>query len=100
MVKKYRKSSTELFSLRLLQQVSRMKSELHKHRYYLEQSVARRTECLTRRIEVLEACNAALCSKLASNHESPENRASIANSTDRVSKIRIVNAQAWPVLRS
>lgn len=42
-----------------------MKAELHEHRYYLEQKVEQRTEHLLKRIASLEACNAALCDKLA-----------------------------------
>ena len=90
MANKYRKSSTELFSFRLMQQVNKMRSELHEHRYYLERNVAQRTEHLTRRIDVLEACNAALCSKLVSSQKSLEKK--YPESSDSASKIRLVNA--------
>ena len=69
MVNRYKKSSSELFVFRLMQQVNKMRSELHEHRYYLEQNVAQRTEDLTKRIGVLETCNAALCSKLVSSQK-------------------------------
>ncbi len=86
---------------RLMQQLNKMRSELHEHRYYLEQNVDQRTEHLTRRIEVLEACNAALCSKLVSTQKSLENRTSrYADSTDNASKIRLVNARAGSTLQS
>ena len=94
MVNRYRKSSTKLFMFSLMQQLKKMRSELHEHRYYLEQNVDQRTEYLTRRIEVLEACNAALCSKLASSQKSPVSRTSrYADSADSTSKIRLVNAR-------
>lgn len=59
-----KKSSTMLHVFRLKQIIKKMKSELDEHRYYLERNVAQRTEYLTRHIEVLETCNATLCSKL------------------------------------
>ena len=100
MVNRYKKSSTELFMFRLMQQLNRMRSELHEHRYYLEQNVAQRTEHLTRRIEVLEVCNAALCSKLVSSEKSLLNRpSSYAESVDSTSKIRLVNARTGSALR-
>ena len=47
-----------------------MRVELNEYRYYLEKNVVRRTEYLSRRIELLEACNATLCQKLAlAKHE-------------------------------
>ena len=85
---------------RLVQQLNKMRSELHEHRYYLEQNVDQRTEYLTRRIEVLEACNAALCSKLASSQKSLEDRIPrYADSADSASKIRLVNARTGSALR-
>lgn len=42
-----------------------LEAELHEHRYYLEQKVAQRTEQLSRRITLLETCNATLAGKLA-----------------------------------
>jgi PAS domain S-box-containing protein len=44
----------------------RMEAELADHRYYLERNVERRTRELMKRIEMLESCNAALCSQLSS----------------------------------
>ena len=41
-----------------------MEEELAEHRYRMEQSVARRTELMERRINVLESANARLCSML------------------------------------
>jgi nitrate/nitrite-specific signal transduction histidine kinase len=65
MLKKYKQSSTALFLFKVMREMDKMSSELHEHRYYLEQNVAQRTEHLTKRIEVLEACNATLSSRLA-----------------------------------
>lgn len=42
-----------------------MEAELNEHRYHLERKVEQRTEQLTRRITLLESCNATLCDKLA-----------------------------------
>jgi len=61
----YNKTSTTLFAFKGMQEIKKLKSELNEHRYYLERNVARRTEQLTRRIELLESCNTTLCGKLA-----------------------------------
>ena len=102
MESKYKKSSSELFTFRLAQQVNKMQHELHQHRNYLEQNVALRTVHLMRRIEVLEACNAALCNKLIFSQEVLENctsrLAETAESTSRMRLVRTVSA-ADPRLR-
>lgn len=54
-----------LHHFKLMHKFKKMHVELNEYRYYLEKNVARRTEYLSRRIELLEACNATLCSKLA-----------------------------------
>ena len=64
-LKKYKKTSTTLFVLKVMRNMKKMTSELNEHRYYLERNVDRRTEHLVKRIAVLEACNATLCGKLA-----------------------------------
>lgn len=94
MVNKYKKSSTELFVFRLMQQMNKMKSELHEHRYYLEKNVAQRTEDLTKRIEVLETCNAALCSKLVSSQRMLGSLAhSYTEPRDNTAALRLVNTR-------
>lgn len=65
-MKNYHKSNAALFAARGLQEIRKLKSELNEHRYYLENKVAHRTDILTRRIALLESCNATLCGKLAS----------------------------------
>ncbi len=91
MERKYRKSSSELFTFGLEQQVNKMRHELHQHRNYLEQNVAMKTEHLMRRIEVLETCNAALCNKLASSQAALENCSSrLAESGESASRIRLL----------
>ncbi len=64
---KYRKTSTTLFVLKVMRRMKQMQSELDEHRYYLERNVARKTEHLTRRIDLLESCNTTLCGKLAAS---------------------------------
>ncbi len=61
----YYKIKEALSVCKVMQEMKSLKSELNEHRYYLEQNVARRTENLTRRIELLESCNTTLCGKLA-----------------------------------
>jgi len=46
-----------------------MAAELDEHRYFLEKTVAIRTEQLLRRITLLESCNETLCAKLASTNK-------------------------------
>jgi len=41
-----------------------MEAELDGHRYYMERRVAERTETLSRRVAILESCNAALCDQM------------------------------------
>ena len=95
----FKKSSSALFTFRLTQLLKKMKSELDEHRYYLERNVARRTEELTRRIELLEACNASLCSKLASSQllerqhtEKPKN----SEHENMSAKVYLVSTQTDP----
>ncbi len=63
------KSDTVMFVGSLMQNAKKMHAELHELRYFLEQNVERRTEHLQQRIDLLESCNATLCSKLASAQE-------------------------------
>ena len=65
----YKKTSTSLFIYKVRREMKKMASELNEHRYYLEQNVERRTELLAKRIVMLEACNASLCSKLAQSQK-------------------------------
>lgn len=65
MLNKYKKSSTTLHAFSVMREMKTLKKELHEHRYYLERNVAKQTEYLTRRIDLLEFCNATLCAKLA-----------------------------------
>lgn len=64
-MKNYKKTSTTLFSIRMMHEMKKLRSELNEHRYYLERNVARETAQLIRRIDLLESCNATLCRKLA-----------------------------------
>jgi len=49
--------------------MDKMPAELDEHRYFLEKTVAIRTEQLLRRITLLESCNETLCAKLASTNK-------------------------------
>ena len=68
-MKKLVRSSALLHSFRVVHEAKKMHVELNEYRYYLEKNVARRTEHLSRRIELLEACNAILCGKLAMSRQ-------------------------------
>lgn len=63
----YKKSSTALHAYRVMCEMRKLRRELHEHRYYLERKVAKQTESLTRRIDLLELCNDTLCRKLANS---------------------------------
>lgn len=80
-----------------------MEAELNEHRYHLERKVEQRTEQLTRRITLLESCNATLCDKLALAYEELAAlkqlpvRASAKQDTepnDRIVKLYVMNNQA------
>ena len=95
-MKKYKKTSTTLFVLKVMRNMKKMTSELNEHRYYLERNVDRRTEHLVKRIAVLEACNATLCGKLAlsqkeftalNNNRTPE----FAEPNDGSAKLYVLN---------
>lgn len=54
-----------LFVGRAMLCMKKMKAELHEHRYFLERNVERETEHLSKRIALLESCNATLSDRLA-----------------------------------
>lgn len=92
MNKKYNKTSTTLFVSRLQQEMKKLRSELNEHRYYLERNVALRTEHLSRRIELLESCNATLCGKLAqSRKEFAEGEPTANEAGDGLVKLYLLN---------
>lgn len=66
-MKKYVKADSAPYIKNIMLNVRMMAHELKEHRYYFEQNVAHRTGLLLKRIELLETCNATLCSKLASS---------------------------------
>ncbi len=91
----YNKSSTALFAFKGLQEIMKLKSELNEHRYYLEQKVVHRTDLLTRRIALLESCNATLCGKLALYKRSLATLQAVDNDAgDSPAKLYILNPDA------
>lgn len=70
MSKTYQKTTATLFLVGAVQQIRKLRSEVNELRHYLERNVARRTEHLTRRIELLEQCNTTLCKKLSQANKS------------------------------
>lgn len=93
----YIKTNMSLFGLKVRHEMKKIKSELNQHRHYLEQNVVRRTELLVKRIELLEACNASLCSKLALTQAQlaalkPATLPSIS-ATEREAKLYLVNTR-------
>jgi hypothetical protein len=104
MLSKFKKSSTALFVFRVMREMDKMRSELHEHRYYIEKNVALRTEHLIKRIDVLEACNAALCGKLALSQKKLAalqhiQTLKINEPNDSGAKLHIVNTRFRSVLR-
>jgi len=94
-MKNYNKSSSTLFAVKGLQTIRKLKFELNEHRYYLEQKVARRTDLLTRRIALLESCNATLCGKLALYKRNLATLQAVDNETgDSPAKLYILNPDA------
>lgn len=65
MSNRYEKADTTLFIRKIMLDMKKMKAELNEHRYSLERNVARETECLLKRVALLESCNATLSGKLA-----------------------------------
>lgn len=65
MSNRYEKADTTLFIRKIMRDMKKMKAELNEHRYSLERNVARETECLLKRLTLLESCNATLSGKLA-----------------------------------
>ena len=94
---KYKNTGAELYARRVVLNIKKMTTELNEHRYYLERNVARRTEHLLKRIDLLESCNAALCSKLALSQgelaalqRAPQN----TKPDDNSAKLYLLNSQA------
>lgn len=69
MSKNYSKSNPVMFVGGVMLKMQKMKAELNELRYFFEKSLEMRTEYLSRRIALLESCNATLCDKLASSQE-------------------------------
>lgn len=90
---KYKNAGPGLYVRRVVLDIKKMTTELHEHRYYLERNVARRTEHLLKRIDLLESCNATLCSKLA---QAQRALAEIQQPVpeDNSAKLYILNTQA------
>lgn len=61
----FRKSDATLFLGNVVLGMKKMKAELNEHRHFLERSVERETAYLSKRIALLESCNATLSGKLA-----------------------------------
>lgn len=66
---KYKKTEPTLFYRKAMLDMKRVRDELKEHRYFLERSVERRTDHLSRRIALLESCNATLCDKLSTAYK-------------------------------
>lgn len=66
MSNRYLKTEVSQFYLKAGQNMEKMKTELEELRRCLDRNVARETEYLQRRIDLLESCNATLSSRLAS----------------------------------
>jgi len=66
MSNRYLKMEASLFCLKARQNMEKMKTELEELRRCLDRNVARETEYLQRRVELLESCNATLSNRLAS----------------------------------
>lgn len=102
---RYKKTSTALFIYKIRREMKKMASELNEHRYYLEQNVERRTELLAKRIEMLEACNASLCSKLAQSQrklaalQEAAEVSAVAGLTDRDARLDLVNTRIKAVVQ-
>lgn len=65
MPNKYKRCDAALFIGRAMLCMRKMRIELNEHRYFLERSVERETAHLSKRIALLESCNATLSGKLA-----------------------------------
>jgi len=61
----FRRSDATLFLGNVMLGMKKMKAELNEHRHFLERSVERETMHLSKRISLLESCNATLSGKLA-----------------------------------
>jgi len=61
----FRISDATLFLGNVMLGMKKMKAELNEHRHFLERSVERETAYLSKRIALLESCNATLSGKLA-----------------------------------
>jgi hypothetical protein len=83
LMKKYKRTNTTLFVLKVMRRMKQMQSELEEHRYYLERNVDLKTLHLTRRIDLLESCNTNLCGKLAITKKE------LAALTEKVSPIKL-----------
>jgi hypothetical protein len=95
-LKKYTQTSAALFHLKVVRAMKKMNSELDEHRYFFERNVARRTEQLIRRIELLESCNANLCFKLAQSQQALA--ASVEKKTDEApAKLYFLNSDVQRV---
>lgn len=68
MSQRYEKSDVTLFVRKAMLDMKRMKAELNEHRYFLERNVEQETAHLSKRIALLESCNAALSAKLTLAH--------------------------------
>lgn len=107
-INEYKESGTTLFIGKVMRVMKKMKAELHEHRYYLEQMVERRTVDLSKRMTVLESCNATLCDKLAMSQQEAATLKEqlalalsngVAETNDRAVKLYIVNNQTQKMPR-
>jgi len=69
MPNKYRRSDVALFIGRVMLGMRKMKAELSEHRHFIERSVEQETMHLSKRIALLESCNATLSGKLAQAYQ-------------------------------
>lgn len=103
----FRRSDATLFLGNVMLGMKKMKAELNEHRHFLERSVERETASLSKRIALLESCNATLSGKLAlayqeiamlerSAHDSPRphDLKKDIKLNGSIVKLRVMNNQA------
>lgn len=103
MSNRYEKSDITQYVRKALLNMKKMKAELNEHRYFLERNVERETAHLSKRIALLESCNATLSEKLSEAHKEiaalrqqsaqSQSRKS-AEPKDRTVKLYVMNNQA------
>lgn len=97
MLKKYMQLDGKPLVTEFMLNIHKMKAELNEHRYYLERKVEYKTAHLLTRINMLEACNKTLGSKLSQAHKKlaelqPAISHPDAESTDSGSRLYVVNS--------